>query len=363
MGEVEDRTKSEIPGSAVSKGTLMSRDVEVMPQYEVEQRDIDYKRMLSQFREQAAFVSGVRKEALAQTKAHHWLARKQKNGTVTYSLMSPGAERIKSVTPIGFQNKRYWEETWNKESGPGYTCYFEADYYLGSPRMGLLPAIGSCSSSDEFFATEHVELPYNVELGEHKLALESGEGKLSNDGKTLYIRRQIPASEVSKDLIMKSALTQLQVNGLTRVLGIRSISEEELKEAGIDIAKIGGFEYGSTRAASGQLAPADQQKRDEIKKWLIEMNGGDEAKALAELKSRTKFNDYAGCDGWDRITVKQLARKHPEIKADYDASREGRPDPKTDKAQAEPAKGGSGAGVKPSGGKGGSAAGGQQPLL
>jgi hypothetical protein len=350
MSEADVRDKIP-PATTPVEGTRALREAEPLPVYGVEDIDVNYTLMLQKFKERALFVDGVRKEALARTHAHHWLARKGKTGT-TYSLMGPGAERIRTVAPVGFTEPRRRIENWTKEKGPGYTVYFEAEVYLGSPRSGLLPVMGTCSSDDDFFSTEHSELPYNPENPEHKTALESGEGRLSGTGdkQTIYIRRQIPASEVTRENIEKSALTNLIVNGVTRVLGIRSISAKELEDCGIKVAEIGGFEYGSTRGQSGALAPADEQKRADIKKWLIEMNSGDEAKALAEIKSRTAFNDYKGVDGWERLTVKQLANQHPRIKADYDAFREGQPQhPEKATKAAGAAKGQQGSGVKPPG--------------
>lgn len=362
--EVSDRAQAGIPPFASPvEGQRSMREAEALPMYAVEDVDLNYTAMLQKFRERALFVDGVRKEALSHTKPHHWLSRKGKGGQVTFSLMGPGAERIRTIAPIGFVSVRRREERWNKEEGPGYTIYFDAEVYLGSARTGLLPVMGTCSSDDDFFSTEHSELPYNAENPEHKAALDSGEGRTSSDSKTIYIRRRIPATEVTKENIEKSALTNLIVNGVTRVLGIRNVSAEELAEAGIPIDKIGGFEYGSGRAASGALAPADEQKRAEMRQWLVEMNGGDEGKALAALKKLTAFNDYPGCEGWERLTVKQIARKHPELKAAYDVFREGAaPDGKDKQQQAQ--KGPQRAtGKQPAQPEPGSSPGGQKPLL
>jgi hypothetical protein len=367
--EVRDRDREDIPpvAGAPTSGRSLRPEVETLPSYIPEDIDVNYTALLQKFKDRAMFVDGVRKEALQRTKPQHWLSRKQKDGSRTFSLMGPGAERIRIVAPIGFMNKTRREEHWTKEHGPGYTVYYEAEVYLGSPRTGLLPVIGSCSSDDDFFSTEHAELPYNVENPEHKAALDSGEGRLTDNNTKIYIRRRIPASEVTKENIEKSALTNLIVNGVTRVLGIRSISAEELKEVGIDADKIGGFEYGSNKAQSGALAPAEEQKRADIKKMLLEMNEGDETKALAELKKRTAFNDYAGCTAWDRLTAKQIPRKYDEIKKDYDAFR-GDPgqQPKTQQ-QTSPAQGaGAPKGQRGTGGKPASeeqGPGGQKPLL
>lgn len=323
---------------------------EVEPNYIVEQLDLDYTRMLQKYRERSQFVDGVRKDALSKTKPHQWLARKDTKGNVTFNLMGPGAERIKTNCPIGFLNKTRREEKWNKESGAGYTIYFEAEVYLADPRMGTLPVIGSCSSDDDFFSTEHTEAPYNAENPEHSLALESGEGRLSNDSKTIYFRRQVPASEVTKENIEKSALTNLVVNGVTRVLGIRSIAIEELRENGIDVDKIPSINYGSGRGQSGQLAPADEQKRTSIWKMLVEISNGDEKAAAAALKKRTAFNDYAGVDDVSKLTEKQIARHYGAVKKDYDEFKgDGGGAQPPAKPQAAP--GGTGAKAAPAGGQ------------
>jgi len=357
------------PVASPVEGQRSLREVETLPSYIMEDVDVNYTAMLQKFRERSLFVDGVRKEAVSRTKPHHWLSRKQKNGTVTYNLMGPGAERLRTIAPIGFTPPRRREETWNKESGPGYTIVFEAEVYLGSQRTGYLPVMGTCSSDDDFFSTEHVELPYVVENPEHKAYLDSGEGRLTNDGKTLYVKRQIPASEVTKENIEKSALTNLIVNGVTRVLGIRSMSAAELAECGIAVDQIPGFEYGSKKDQSGRLAPAEEQKRDEIRTWLMEMAEGDEKSALSSLKTRTAFKsndpggrDYPGCESWDRLTPKQIAMHHEKVKADYMAWREGSPGPakQTQKPpQGQPQKGAQrAAGDKPA--RSGAATGGPQ---
>jgi len=294
--------------------------------------DIDYERMLAVAEKRAAFVTGVRKLAVSQTRTQDWLCRKQKNGAANYDLMVTGAERIRTFCNIGFTNKTRREEEWTKEAGRGYTITFSADCFIGNPKTGLLPVLGSCESSDDFFSTEHVEKTYNPENPEDQALVASGEGRVSHDQKTIYIRRRIPASEIDKTLIEKAALSQLICNGVSRVLGIRKMSAEDLKGYGIDTDKIAGFEYGSGKAVSGRLSPAEEEKRNEIKRMMIELAGGDEKKALEHLQSRTKFNDYAGCQAWDRLTAKQISFQYQKLLSDYNAWREGNPAPAKGKA-------------------------------
>lgn len=319
------KTEEEVEAKVVA----VRPETEALPNYGIEVDDIDYIKMLQKYKERSLFVDGVRKDALTKTRPHQWLARRDSKGNTTLNLMAPGAERIRANCPIGYLNKRDYVEQWNKDTGPGYTIYYEADFFLGSPKSGTMPVIGSCSSDDDFFSIEHNDMPYSAENPEHKAALENGDGKLSGDGKTIYMKVRIPATEVSKEDIRKSALSNLVVNGVTRVLGIRSVSPDELQEIGIDITKIPSIDYGSKKAQSGRLAPAQEQKKSELWKMLVELCGGDEAKAKADLKVRTAFKardggrDYDGQDNWERLSEKQIEHHYERIKADFTAWKEG----------------------------------------
>jgi hypothetical protein len=301
------------------RATVAHPITEAEPQqvYGVEQADVDYELLLRKFEQRAKFVEGVRKAAVGQTRPHHWIGRGSQKQETLYNLQGPGAEQIRTLCGIGFEGVRQWEDKWTKEAGPGYTIWFEARAYLADKRSGLLPVMGSCSSDDDFFSTEHAYLPYNEANPEQQALLESGEGKLSQDKKTLYVTRRIPASEVTRESIVKSALTNLIVNGVTRVLGIRQLTAEQLKAYGVDVEKAPVANYGSTRKESGKLAPELEQKRREIWKWLVEMSGGDEAAAKASLKKRTAFNDFAGVHDPAKLTEKQIGFHYDKIKADY----------------------------------------------
>jgi hypothetical protein len=294
-------------------------EAETLPSAPIEPVDLNYQKMLTQFQDKAKFVQGVKKAAVALTYPSDWLGRKAKDGSYTYDLMGTGAERIKSVCPIGFMNLRRYEEKWSKEDGPGYTIYYEGEVYLGTPKAGTLPVLGACSSNDDFFSMETVDVPYNADNSEHKTLIDSGEGRLDREGKRLYIRRHIPASEVTRENIIKSALTNLVGNGVSRVLGLRRMTSESLKEFGIDPTKVPSFEYGSKTKESGRLAPAAEEKRTAIWRMLCEMNEGDEAKAADSLKGRTAFKDFQGQSDYKRLSEAQINIVHPKIKQTYDA--------------------------------------------
>jgi hypothetical protein len=301
-------------------GARTLSEPETLPTYGVDAVDIDYQRMLTQFQERAKFIAGIKKVAVAQTYPSDWLGRKAKDGSYNYDLMGPGAERIKSVCPIGFSNIRRREEKWVKESGAGYTIYYEADVYIGSPRTGAMPVLGSCASDDDFFSLETSDLPYNPENPEHKAAIESGEGRPDKEGKRIYIRRRIPAAEVTREHIEKSSLTNLFVNAVTRVLGLRKMNAQSLREYGIDPDKVPSFEYGSKRTESGRLAPAVEEKRTAIWRMLTEMHAGNEEAAAKSLQGWTAFKDFPGVTDVKRLSSeKQIEIAHGKIKQNYDA--------------------------------------------
>jgi hypothetical protein len=300
-------------------GARALSEPEPLPSYGVEAVDIDYQKMLTQFQARANFIAGVKKAAVAQTYPSDWLGRKAKDGSYNYDLMGPGAERIKSVCPIGFSNMHRREEKWAKASGPGYTIYYEADVYIGSPRTGAMPVLGSCSSDDLFFALETSDLPYNPDNPEHKAAIESGEGRTDFKKERIYIRRQIPAAEVTRENIEKSALMNLIGNGVTRVLGLRKMTAESLKEYGIDPDKVPSFEYGSKTKESGRLAPAAEEKRTAIWKMLCEISGGNEEAAAKSLQGWTAFKDFPGVTDVKRLSEAQINIAHGKIKQQYDA--------------------------------------------
>lgn len=295
---------------------LARSDVETLQSLDITDVDVDYDKMLQVAQKRANFVKAVRTAAIQQTYPQDWLGRKQKDGTYTFDLMLGGAERIHAFAPVGLMEIVRSVEEWTKEAGPGYTIKYTALTYLG-PRSHPLPVISTCSSDADFFSSETVKLPYNPDNEEHQQALESGDGNLSQDRKTLFIHRRIPASEVTRENIEKAALSHLVTAAVTRILGLRKMTVEQLKAAGIDVEKIATVEYGSTRKESGKLSPAEEQRRGDIWRMLLEMAGGDEAKARAALKVRSAFGDREGVEDVARFTAKQIAFHFDKVSADF----------------------------------------------
>jgi len=304
---------------------------EPLPKIEPAEGAVDYVKLLQEHKGRGLYVDAVRRDVLSRTRPRHWIARKGSNQPVTLALTAPGAECVKSNCVLGYQNRVQREESWTKEHGPGFTIYFEADFWLGHPASGTIHAVGSCASDDDFFSIEHKELPFNRENPEHIAFLDSGEARLSPDETKIYIRRRVPMAEVSRDSIVKAAYSNMIVNGVMKVLGIRDLSPDELAELSIDVLRIQNMAYLTGKRP--KLPKEVEREKRKLWRLLRIMNGGDEEAAADDLMRRTAFTSgdgrtYPGCGDWNNLTENQIHLHYPKIKEDYKGWRAANPAPR-----------------------------------
>jgi hypothetical protein len=166
-------------------------------------------------------------------------------------LGGSGCEKIAPLFGLkmeGCVNQRNERED---EKGKYYIYTFMARFHWAA---GDIEAIGTCSSRDKFFAWDKEAKGY----------------------KPLY--------EVDETNIMKAAYTNLTVNGVTRALGIRSLTWEDLERAGLKRDSVAKVEYNkgaNTDPALAGLISEAQCKRfhaiaskagwaeAELKEWLL----------------------------------------------------------------------------------------------
>lgn len=103
------------------------------------------------------------------------------------------------------------------------------------------------------------------------------------------------------DIIRKSA-TNLNNRLIKRCVGLVSVTFEDLKAAGLDIAKIQkiSYEEGKQRTEK-ELSAKAKEMRDQIWKMLIELTAGVEAEALLRLGQFSAFKK-------DDQTIKKASR-------------------------------------------------------
>lgn len=130
-----------------------------------------------------------------------------------------GAEKIRMLFGVSWAIDP--PEIFNYEDGHFTYVYVGQFSFSGS----TIEAIGSRSSKDFFFSTRYKW----------------------NDvaGKKLPI--QLPPKEIDRASVQKSAYTNCIGNGITRMLGLRNMTWEELKDAGINQQKTSKVNYGNNK--------------------------------------------------------------------------------------------------------------------
>ena len=115
---------------------------------------------------------------------------------------------------------------------------------------------------------------------------------------------KIPPTEIDKNDVKKAALTNTIGNGVTRILGIRNLSWEDLKESGIDISKIVKIDYGK-----GEMTEEAKDLRKKIGKMLMEMAANDKDKASKLLMEYTSFVGKEGKEVKGKSSITALSEK------------------------------------------------------
>ena len=123
-------------------------------------------------------------------------------------LMCSGAEKIARLFGISWTDVKITKEEAEDAKGKWYMYVCSAKFRMGQSEI---EAIGTCSSRARFFSIAH---------GKEK-----------------------PIEEIDEPSIRKAALTNCIVNGVSRLIGLRNLSWDMIKQAGIDVKKILLIQY------------------------------------------------------------------------------------------------------------------------
>lgn len=198
-------------------------------------------------------------------------------------LMGSGAEKVARLWGLKIHSVKSEKITTEDEKTRFYYYMVTGVAELPGGRDSIV-AVGTCSSKDQFFAVGTIEI----------------------DGKKERVLK--PQSEVDETNIMKSAYTNFMVNAITRLLGIRNLTFDQLKQAGIDTDKIGKVEYRGTEMSEGAKA-----KKDECWQKILSIVRGDEKAAKAKLKELTSWTKAGGETVTGRDDINRLSEKQIEI--------------------------------------------------
>jgi hypothetical protein len=204
--------------------TKMSEDIVVVND---EQLPAIADNTLIQLAEQAEkridAMQKIKKIALKLTNKHDWTDQAGKP-----YLQVSGAEKVARLFGISW---RISEPTLENEEGGHYSFTYKGYFSLAG---ATIECIGTRSSKDGFFK---------------KYAWEDGK------------KTDMPPSAIDRGDVKKAALTNLLGNGITRILGLRNLTYEDLQEyAGITQDQIQKVEY--KKGDKKESAPSGSQNAD-----------------------------------------------------------------------------------------------------
>lgn len=201
----------------------------------------DLVRMAEYAEKRVTAIKRIKKAALAVTSIHDWTDQHGKP-----YLNASGAEKIARLFGISW---RIDEPEYIKEEDGHFSYVYKGYFSLGSI---TIEAIGSRSSRDPFFSKSHEE--------------------------------DIPPSEIDRNDVRKAAYTNLLGNGITRLLGIRNLTWDDLKNSEIEQGKVARVEY-----RKKEMKKDVKELRDKIGYMLLEMAGNDKKEAGRLLEEFTSF--------------------------------------------------------------------------
>lgn len=166
-------------------------------------------------------------------------------------MQASGAEKVGRVFGISW---RIDEPTLTNEESGHYSYTYKGYFSLKS---ATIEVIGSRGTKDPFFSKSH------------------GADK--------------PVSEIDRNDVKKSALTNLIGNGVTRLLGMRNLTWEELEAGGIKRGTTGKVDY-----KKPEMSDEGKDHRKKIGDMLMEMAGNNKEEASMLLFEHTSFTDKEG---------------------------------------------------------------------
>lgn len=159
---------------------------------------------------------------LKRTNEHDWVDMQGKP-----YLTASGAEKIARLFGMSWKLEQPNKIQSSDEKGTFY-FYEVAGIFSLAGKNDIIEAIGTCSSKDQFFA------------------------KVGGQFR--------PLSEIDETNILKAAISNCIANGITKLLGIRNLTWEQVKAGGISQDKVASVKY-ANGGAGGGLISEPQRKR------------------------------------------------------------------------------------------------------
>lgn len=272
-----------------------SKELAPLPEMELEiEREV--KQSEIQALKELKMLHSIFKCSLKQTKTNDWI---DMNGKPY--LQGSGAMGIASFL-IGFGIS--WKILENPQKIPTEDGYyrFQSKVQITLDYKGMhrsIEEIGIRSAKDPFFCTRY---QFDKEKGE----------------KIPFI---LPASEVDEGNVAKASITNALATGIPKLLGIVNIPWEWLDESGINVSAI----RSERKISYQQDTESTKDLREEIRKMILEISGGDSEKAKAKLSELTLWKGKSKQYIKD-LTEAQVPVIYNKLKIEYEKWKTEKPD-------------------------------------
>lgn len=205
----------------------------------------------------------IKLAALRLTTAADWVDQ----GGNPY-LLAPGAEKVADIFRLSWRIARSVTKTM---TGAGGHFIMSCTLIIRAPWGREIEVVGTRSSSDPFYAKK---------------------------GEDIRLLEEIDEADVAK-----GAYTNAEVGAITRILGLRGLTYEDLERSGIKKADMKRVDYRSAQAA---VTPDETEKQRKLKQMLVEINNGSEAAAVDQLEKISAFKDVKGVRDFGRLRGTRL---------------------------------------------------------
>lgn len=172
-------------------------------------------------------------------------------------LVHSGAEKVARLFGIktyGVNN----EKVMSSDTKGEFYMYITRGTVALPGNIDSIEAVGTCSQRDTFFAKARGQWLESIDIDETN--------------------------------IIKASQTNFMVNGVTHLLGLRNLTWEQVKAAGIEKGQIQKIErkkgFKKTKQA---LTKKDEDIKDKIWKMAVEMAMGDEGQAKTFVRAESKY--------------------------------------------------------------------------
>jgi hypothetical protein len=223
----------------------------------IPERGLSIEKELAEIEKHIEFFNKVKILALKMTKPQDWV---DMGGPY---LMDRGAQNIAIAFGVDITQEAPRME-WAEDANGRYYMFITSGRAHAKKLGRFIEDIGVCSQRDKFFGM-------------------SG-GKLKE------------IQDVDMANVIRKASTNLYNRLVKRVIGLSGVTWEDLAAAGIKRESLQRVEYRSGNQGGGpsSKAPVSDEhiaRREKIWKKLLEVAGGDEKKARAELDRLASFGD------------------------------------------------------------------------